>query len=403
MVLSFFERKDLLLKAVIFSLCLKLIILFFLGAQPFLDGRAYIAIAEKIWENTFLYPSSEIRDAPGAPYLYALFYPLISLLGIKAFAIANIILASLTVYIAFKISCEIFEDIKVANITAVIFAIYPFFNFYAISILTETVYIFFLYLSILFLIRFIKTYSLKDLSLFSIFFAIDTLIRFANLSMFIFFIVLIVALLFKRKKDLLFIGKTVAIMIFFYGLTMSPWWIRNYSVFGEFVATSVGESGKVFYSGNNPLNKSGGGIGRVDVDFSEFKHITDPKLKDKAMWDAGIKWIKENPKDWVILELRKLKRLYSPIFYDKGYNKWYYNLISLLSYGVVFILFFVGIFKYREKWVLYSPMLLYALLLTGIHVVFIASIRYRLPIEPFMIIMAAPVVYDILKRYEKTN
>ncbi|MCV6607976.1 MAG: hypothetical protein OIF32_07185, partial [Campylobacterales bacterium] len=133
------------------------------------------------------------------------------------------------------------------------------------------------------------------------------------------------------------------------------------------------------------------------------EHIKDPKLKDEVMKEAGINWIKENPTDWLILELKKLKRLYSPVFYDKGYDKWYYNLISILSYGVIFILFLFSLYRYRSKFTLYSPMLLYAFLLTGVHLVFIASIRYRLPIEPFMIIMASPVILDIIKRYEKTS
>jgi len=38
-------------------------------------------------------------------------------------------------------------------------------------------------------------------------------------------------------------------------------------------------------------------------------------------------------------------------------------------------------------------MLLYAILLTGVHLVFIVSMRYRLPIEPFMIIIASGVIF----------
>ncbi len=403
MVLKIINSNNLIQKIFLFSIIIKIILLALMGAQPFLDGQWYIKTAEEIWSSGFLFPSDAIRDAPGTPYFYALFYPLTKLIGIDAFAVGNILVASLTVVLGYKISLEIFKDQKIANITAIIFALYPFFNFYSIALLSETIYLFLLYLAFLFSVRFIKFFRLKDLALFSFFFGLDTLVRFANLPMLIFFLALFVFVAFRNGKDLKFLTKIVFVGGFVFTLTMTPWWIRNYHVHGEFVATSVGESGKVFYSGNNPMNKTGGGIGGVDLDTSSFAHIKDPALKDKAMWEAGINWIKENPTDWLVLEFRKLMRLYSPIFYDPGYNKWYYNLISLLSYGVVFILFLIALFRFRDKIWLYSPMLLYLALLTGVHLVFIASLRYRLPVEPFMILLASPIIYTYLERYETDN
>ena len=177
---------------------------------------------------------------------------------------------------------------------------------------------------------------------------------------------------------------------------MSLWWIRNYGVYDKFVMTSTGYSGHVFYAGNNPLNKTGGGTNK-DVDFSKFNKIRDNELRDKAQWEAAIKWIKENPKDWFILEFKKFKRFFSLKFYTPLYDKWYYNLISIMSYGVVLIFFLYGLFfnmrNYIDKMM---PMLLYSILLIGIHMVFIASIRYRLPIEPFMIIVASHSLYILL-------
>ena len=108
---------------------------------------------------------------------------------------------------------------------------------------------------------------------------------------------------------------------------------------------------------------------------------------------------KNNPTDWIILEFRKLKRFFSFTFYAPQFQKWYYNLISIMSYGVVFILFLYGLFKFKNYFWLYSPLLLYSILLTGVHLVFIASIRYRLPIEPFMVIISSAVILLILKKF----
>ena len=158
----------------------------------------------------------------------------------------------------------------------------------------------------------------------------------------------------------------------------------------------------MFFSGNNPHNKSGGGIGGIDVayeDLSRFEEIKDLKQRDEAMFQEGLSWIKNNPSDWVILEFRKLKRLYSPVFYAEKYSTWYYNLLSIVSYGTVLVLFLVSLFTLRSYFWVYSPMLLYLFLLTGVHLVFIASIRYRLPLEPFMLIMSSKVLGDLFKKY----
>jgi len=388
-------NKNIVIYLVFISIAMKISILFAIGAKPFLDGFGYIQIAKKIFESGFIYPSDELIDAPITPYVYSFFVPLSKFMGIDAYALPNILLSTATVYIIYLISLEIFENKRVANIAAIITTFYPFLNFYSISILTETVYIFFLYLSFLFGIRFIKNFKLKDLLFFTIFFTVDTLTRFQNLAMYPFVLLLFIYFAYKNKRSILPI---VAIFSITFILVMTPWWLRNMNVFGKFVLTSQGYSGHVFYAGNNPLNKSGGGIGGVDVNYSQFEHIKDLEKRDKAMWQAGIEWIKNNPKDWFILEFRKFQRFFSLTFYAPDYDKLHYNLISILSYGVVLVVFLYSLFFIKPYFKELSLMFLVSMLTVGIYMVFIASIRYRLPIEPFMIIIASYGLYMLFIR-----
>jgi hypothetical protein len=46
-----------------------------------------------------------------------------------------------------------------------------------------------------------------------------------------------------------------------------------------------------------------------------------------------------------------------------------------------------------------APMLAFAAYLTLVNMVFVASLRYRLPIEPFMIVLAATAVVRIAGRW----
>lgn len=385
----------------IFSIIMKGVLLAFFPLFDFPDGRSYLSTAQLIVENGYLWPTEINHEAPLGFYYYSLLYPAYDLLGGRWYLLGNVLMATLTIYWVYKIALEVFGQL-VANVAALIMLLYPYFNFYAIHPLLETPFNLVLYVGFYFAIRFMKSFDPKYLYGFSFFFALTILMKFSGLPMYP--IILMLMLYFYQGRfgnmNAVKIG-VKAIVVFV--LVMSPWWVRNYHVHGGFVATSIGESGKVLYTGNNPMNKSGGGITGIDVDFSAFEHLSSLEEKDQAMHDAAIKWIRENPTDWLILEARKLIRFYSPVVFTEYFNAWYYQALSLLTYGVVFALFLVSLFYEKEKKVLVSPLLLYMLLLTGIHLVFIASLRYRFPLEPFMIIMASGVLVKLLRRGKNAN
>lgn len=394
-VRKFLEQDNLIYYFLLFSVCMKIALLILFPLFNFPDSRAYITGGIELYNNNFIWPNSVNNEAPLGFYYYAIFAPLQEFFGIKAFSIGNIFISSAIAFLCYKIAREIF-GVASANITATIVIIYPYFNFYAIHILLETPYMFFIYLSFYFAIKAINQKTIYNVHLFTLFFTLGILTRFAGLPMYPILLLLLLFFIYR------FAGfgtalKSGLISIFVFLAIMSPWWIRNYSVHGEFVATSIGESGKVFYTGNNPMNKSGGGITGIDVDFSSFDHIKDLKEKDEAMKKAAIEWIKENPLDWIVLEVRKLIRLYSPVIFTDYFDKWYFQMLSITTYGPIFILFLISFYYRRDAFMLSSPMFLYLILLTGVHLVFIASLRYRLPLEPYMIIMASGVLAKFFK------
>ncbi len=383
----------------VLSLFAKISAMFVMGVDRFPDSQYYTTTAQAIFNNGFVMPDVEIAS-PLLLYVYAFFSPLSEYFGNEAYAIADIIVSVATVFIAYKIALLVFdEDRLVANLSALVMAFYPYFVFYSISLLSETLYIFLLYLSFYFAIKFYKTKELKYVALFGIFFALDTLVRFVNLAMYPFFILLFLYFSFNAKSGNYY--KLIFIAVISYSVTMSPWWIRNYQIYDEFIPTTVGAIGVPFYSGNNPMNQTGGGIGGVDVDLSQFSEITDPILRDEAMIQAGVDWIVDNPKDWMILEWKKLVRLYRITPFAPEYRTPLYIITSIFTYGIVLILWVVGLYLFRRKILILSPMLLFTALLTGVTLVFIGSIRYRLPIEPFMIIVASAAFIKSIGRLFK--
>jgi len=72
----------------------------------------------------------------------------------------------------------------------------------------------------------------------------------------------------------------------------------------------------------------------------------------------------------------------------KAYNSVRYKLISLFSYGPVLLLAIWGMIDSRRRWrrsvMLYLPLLFFLI----VHLVILGSIRYRLPITPYLILFA---------------
>ena len=98
---------------------------------------------------------------------------------------------------------------------------------------------------------------------------INNTVTFVCFSKFVVLIVLFVG--FVHALGWRLVLKYVGIYFIIYLVIMSPWWMHQYQKYGEFVRLNLAD-GIVLYSGNNPLNKTGGGIVGSDVDMSSFNN-----------------------------------------------------------------------------------------------------------------------------------
>jgi hypothetical protein len=174
---------------------------------------------------------------------------------------------------------------------------------------------------------------------------------------------------------------------------MSPWWVHNYQKYDHFVRLNLGD-GLVLYAGNNPMNRSGGGITGIDVDLSVAANYTPdgPSQYDLNERLKGMAWhyIRENPARFAELATLKFMRFWRLWPHTQEYNRPAIAVLSIMSYGMVlFLALFCLYQEFPRHWRSLSPLLLFGGYLTLVHMVTIGSIRYRFPIEPFLIILAA--------------
>ena len=116
------------------------------------------------------------------------------------------------------------------------------------------------------------------------------------------------------------------------------------------------------------------------------------------MKKEAIEYIVAKPIHFIKMSAVKFVRFWRLWPFTEHYQQWYIFASSLLSYGVVLVLS-IGFLVRNVKNNLTKLIPIFSLIvyLTLVHMVTIGSIRYRFPLEPFLIICASQFLFDSLK------
>ena len=349
----------------------------------FPDAVAYQTIGNEIFSGQVI-----------KNHIYMPLYPIWTYIfeGKTVLILADIGISIATVYLVYLLSLELFKNKVAALLSSLISAFYPHFLFYAVTGLTETLYTFLLLATFL---LFYKKHFFWAILLSILSILVRPSLDLLNPILIVIFIYFVHGLPWK------IVFKYLIIYCISYLLLMSPWWMHQYQKYGEFVRLNLGD-GIVLFSGNNPMNVTGGGVGRKngtsDMDLSQFNNIKNPIHRNEAMKKEALNYIVSNPGHFIELAGTKFMRFWRLWPHAESYQQWYTIAASLLSYGVV-LLFAIG-FIFRNVgsffWKL-TPIFSLFGYLTLVHMVTIGSIRYRFPLEPFLIVFAGYFLIDIFK------
>ncbi|MET0583617.1 MAG: hypothetical protein ABW099_01960 [Candidatus Binatia bacterium] len=298
-------------------------------------------------------------------------------------------LSAILVWLVFELSMSLFGDVLTATITAIFVAIYPHFIFFAAVGLTETLFM------TLTVATFVCWYRNRFIAA-AVFATLAILTRptfdFIAPLLVVYFALAIHRLHVRGAVRQLFIYAVI------YCAMMSPWWLHNYRAYGAFVRLDLG-AGMALYSGNNPYSRGGG----IDLELNEhmkpFAAISDPVERDRALRQAALHQIRDDPTGFIERAGLKFLRFWRLWPYTESYSNIGFVVASFLSFAPVLglALAFLALRGYRNFRRI-APLLLFGGYLTCLHMIVPGSIRYRIPLEPFLIVLAGAGVVEIASK-----
>ena len=354
----------------------------------FADSRDYDSIARNLLKGEGFHEDEGPRAArpPVYPLVLAAFYA-VGLDDPRAVYLLQALAGAATCVLVVLLGRRLFGE-RVGVVAGWIMVFYPFFIYFTGLLLTETLFILGL-VAFVYLVewcggadggaRFNSFYLAAAAGVLA---GVVTLLRSSFLVFPIF--VLPFWLASARYKGRAF--AQWAAMLVFAALTLVPWVWRNHLLFDRFIPTTL-QVGESLYEANSPYADGGPAMERLTNLKDRFKG--DEVETNRYFRDQAVRYILENPQRFLSLAAAKFRRFWSFVPNAPQYGGPLYAVGSLCTYVPVLIGAVFGIYYWRRRkgtlFFLLSPVIYY----TALHMVFVGSVRYRVPVMPFVILLAA--------------
>jgi 4-amino-4-deoxy-L-arabinose transferase-like glycosyltransferase len=363
------------------------VFLFFGEYRPINDaGDWHIAAKNLLAGHGLLYEKGfrAYRTPVPALYFAAIYYFAVS---IRAVQIANVFIGVLTVWLIHDLTRRSFGIIP-ALWAAALVSCHPLLLLYTGQLLSETPVILFIALAF-WLIWMLRSRSALWFAPIGILFGLAALTRESMLPLAALVALWIVII--RAGEGWLRRIAPAAVILSFLALTLAPWTIRNYSIFGKFVPLTT-KGGLSLWVANNPL-ADGGGTEKV-LAIPGGNTLTEGAL-GPVHQKMAMQFIAENPLKFIRLSLSRLVYFWHLGYHGDGLNEiiflaMYWPLLGLAITGAC-----IGWRSNRNATLL---VLTVPILLTLVHMVFLPEGRYRLPADLMNCVFAGYGMHWIISR-----
>ncbi|MFH1478582.1 MAG: glycosyltransferase family 39 protein [Candidatus Omnitrophota bacterium] len=318
--------------------------------------------------------------------------------SLAAIRIAQAVLDSLMCIAIYEIARKLFDK-RVGFLSAILCMGHYFFLKSIQLLRPDSVQMFFVITSILYWIKWDEKLSKRDAFLFGCFSSLSIMFK-PNMFFlpFIFLFTGFTRALKKRQNHIksFIIGATVSIVMIV--LPISIWTLRNYRVHNALVPFTTG-FGTVLYHSYNPIEGKKFGIIPKDELTEKAGKIDSEVDRNRYLVNEAVKHIREHPDK--VMKLVPLKILFFWSIFDwetlGGEGVYNFSTAFILPFSILGLIFLRKSFKRLTA--LLIP-IVYCNLLA---VVFSGLPRFRLPIEPILIIFAAYSMTYLYYRFSRSK
>ena len=297
---------------------------------------------------------------------------------------------ALSVVALYLLGARIFSE-QVGIVAAVLAALYPFFVFLSAVPLTENLAILLYTILALCLTKSDRAHTPKHAAVTGCVLGLAALNRPQILG----FVPLLAVLALVETAQpwaqrLRWLGVTLACT----AAVAAPWVIRNHSALGGWFPISL-QGGSVLYQGNNPYTQTA--LSRLEAGArgwyndprygSELAGLT-PMEGERKQLRLGMGFITEHPGEALRYSAQKVKIFFSA----------YADPVARASWYPVFAVSLLGFFWTAKRWCQLMPihLLMFQTVLTA--AIFTSMPRFRAPVEPFFLLMAAFALHQLWER-----
>jgi len=328
--------------------------------------------------------------------------------------IQGIVVGILQPYLAFLIGRRVFNQ-TVGLVSAAITAIYGYFIYYAASLMTETFYIvailFSIYLAIALTDRVLGGTHHHNFG---------EIIKWGAILGGTLFVIVLLRQLFLLVIPFIFIWiwwrggvKTISTLLisgFVLIVLIMPFTIYNYTRFDRFVLLNT-NAGFAFFWGNHPVygdhfepilpEEMGSYQELIPGDLISLNEAA----LDQELLKRGLQFVIDDPARYVRLSLSRIPPYF--IFWPSNASSLISNIVRVGSFGIMLPFIFYGLiisFLRRKKPLVKQPLgllYLYIVIYAAIHILTWTLVRYRLPIDAVLVILAGYGITDLLNKIPK--
>lgn len=334
----------------------------------------------------FAYGTAYVTRTPGYCVMLAPFYWFADEPPTMALRMVGIVCGAAAIALAAWIARMLFDPVA-AVIAAALVALYPGAIAMSVFILSEAPFAPLMLLNLGWIIVALRaetmTKRLNFAALAGVVFGIAILTR-PSWLMFPFFAVPFGIVFYPQRKQQLAIYAMAALTA---AMVMTPWWVRNYQVIGQFVPTTL-QVGASLYDGISPIatgasdmrfvNDFEQQLQAIEAEATQTLPGTHESRRDAMMKQAAIEWAFDNPVQIMRLAAVKFWRYWTPL----GNNEEMSGKMAFVlaaGYLPIVVTGLWGTMLYARRSWTYLLLALPIFYFCCLHMVFVSSIRYRQP------------------------